>query len=387
MTAVTTVQGNLNALARDFDEAQKKADKLAGKKGKGDGTKVALALSSVQEASQQWESQAPYIFEQLQALDEHRVNHLRDVLTQLQTHEMDQLEKSRGVAEIVLNALLSVNTADEISTFVAMTSEGVPSLTAPRRASRPATSSAAAPPLDPPTPTPANLDGNSGLAPPPVPAADDRRSEISAASGSARTPAEKPKKSGFGGLKRLGTVRFGRNKDKDKENKSPEQVMTPEKKSRMSRNPLRRGNSSSRDMHQIPSPNASMTELADTSSRQETPTPRNQRRLSEPPPALQPSIQRTPDGANIPAVPRVNPALTNGTQQTTGSSQELSAGSPALLSEVRCHGAFYSALLIFVGASRSCALERVCFFGTRRYHEGPARGRGVSPLTSCSELR
>ena len=346
MTAVTTVQGNLNALARDFEEAQRKADKLNAKKGKNDGTKAAVALSSVQEASQQWESQAPYIFEQLQALDENRVNHLRDALTQLQTHELDQLEKSRGVAEMVLNSLLSVDTADEISTFVAMASEGAPNLPGPRRTSRPTTSSAAAPSLDPPTPVPGTLDGTTGLAPPSASAMDDRHSEISAVSGSARTPAEKPKKSGFGGLKRLGTVRFGRSKDKDKEVRSPEQVRSPERRSRMSRNPLRRGNSSSRDMHQIPSPNASMTELADTSSRQATPTPRNQRRLSEPSPAQPPPTQRTPDAVNIPAVPRVNPALTNGTQQiTAGSSQELSAGSPALPSEVQFCKALCRAVL------------------------------------------
>ena len=338
MNAVTTVQGNLIALAKEFDEAQKKADKLQGKKGGGskaaDQTKVALALSSVQEASQQWESQAPYIFEQLQALDEHRVHHLRDALTQLQTHEMDQLEKSRSTAEVVLNSLLNVDSADEISTFVAITSQGLPSLTSPRKASRPATSSAAGPSLDPGPPVPSTTDGTTSLAPP-MSATDDHRSEVSAASGSARgTHAEKPKRSGIGGgLKRLGTVMVRRNKDK--ENKGAEQLGSPEKKQRPSRNPLRRKISSSQDMHQIPSPNASMTELADTSARQESSTPRVTRRLTEPPPAQQSQpVQRTPDGAGIPALPRSQTQLLNGAQQRRGSSQELSAGSPAVPPEV-----------------------------------------------------
>ena len=343
MNAVTTVSGNLTALAREFEEAQKKADKLQAKKGKNDGTKVALALSGVQEASTQWESQAPYVFEQLQALDENRVNHLRDVLTQLQTHEMDQLEKSRSSAETVLNVLLNVDTAEEISTFVAMTSEGLPSLTSPRRTSRPPTSSAAAPSLDTSAPPmPSSVDGGTGLVPPQ--ATDDRRSEVSATSGDARaTPTtEKPKRGLGGGLRRLGTVMVRRNKDKDKEKdkdkdkemKSPEPVTPgPEKKSRMSRTPFRRAQSSLKDMHQIPSPNASMTELADTSSRQATPTQRAQRRLSETQGPSQPAAKRL-DSADVPTLPDVISPLTNGIQQTVTQSQELSAGSPSVPPEV-----------------------------------------------------
>src|SRR6187551_1692895 len=77
---------------------------------------------------------------------------------------------------------------------------------------------------------------------------------------------EKPKKSSFGGLKRLGTVMSRR-----KESKQPESMPSPQKRGKPIRNPLRRG-SSARDMHQIPSPSASMTELADTSARQAPPS-------------------------------------------------------------------------------------------------------------------
>ena len=136
MQGISTIQGNLAAVAKDLDGAQKKAQKLAG--GKSNASKVANATSDVDVANQAWDSQAPYVFEQLQALDESRVNHLRDVLTQFEAHEVDLVERNRVTAESCLNALLNVNTADEISTFVAKTAGGDQSV--PRRlASRGAT--------------------------------------------------------------------------------------------------------------------------------------------------------------------------------------------------------------------------------------------------------
>ena len=122
MQGISTIQGNLAAVAKELDVAQKKAQKLAG--GKSSANKVANATSDVDAANQSWESQAPYVFEQLQALDESRVNHLRDVLTQFETHEADLVERNRITAESCLNALLNVNTADEISTFVAQNTGG-----------------------------------------------------------------------------------------------------------------------------------------------------------------------------------------------------------------------------------------------------------------------
>ena len=150
MQGISTIQGNLAAVAKDLDGAQKKAQKLAG--GKSSANKVANATSDVDIANQAWDSQAPYVFEQLQALDESRVNHLRDVLTQFETHEVDLVERNRITAESCLNALLNVNTADEISTFVARNSGGDQSI--PRRlASRSGTTSnSTADPIPPPIP-------------------------------------------------------------------------------------------------------------------------------------------------------------------------------------------------------------------------------------------
>lgn len=120
MQNLTTIQGNISSIAKDLAKAREKADKLGSRGGR----RADEASSSVDDASTQWESQSPYVYEQLQALDENRVNHLRDVLTQLQTHELDSIEKGRMSAEACLNILLNVETADEIKTFAAKVSQG-----------------------------------------------------------------------------------------------------------------------------------------------------------------------------------------------------------------------------------------------------------------------
>ena len=145
MRAMSTIQGNLQALAKESEEAQRRSDKIQAKGGKASANKVSNATSDVENANQQWDTQAPFVFEQLQALDENRVNHLRDVLTQFQTHEVDQVERNRITAESCLNILLNVNTGDEISTFVARISGGRPTVP-PRQQSRTTTASSLVPP-------------------------------------------------------------------------------------------------------------------------------------------------------------------------------------------------------------------------------------------------
>ena len=163
MQSISTIQGNLIAMAKECEEAQKRSDRLKAKGGKADAHKVSNAISDVDAANQQWESQAPFVFEQLQALDESRLNHLRDVLTQYETHEVDQVERNRVTAESCLNVLLNVNTGDEISTFVARTS-GSRLDTSQRRQSR-----------TPTIPTGAPLT--------PARSVDERKNEKSAATG------------------------------------------------------------------------------------------------------------------------------------------------------------------------------------------------------------
>lgn len=112
-----TMASNLAAMARELDDAREKSEKLSKKGGKASALKVDTAAARLEAASSQWESQAPFILETLQALDEQRCNHLRDVLTQFGTHEVDQSDRLRAAANDVLATILEADTASEIDNF------------------------------------------------------------------------------------------------------------------------------------------------------------------------------------------------------------------------------------------------------------------------------
>lgn len=154
MQAMSTIQGNLVAMQKELDEAQLKADKLGKKGGKANPLKMDSASQKLETASSQWDSQAPFVFEKLQAVDESRLNHLRDVLTQYQTHEADQVERNRVTAETTLNSLLEVDTSQEIQNFARNTTQGKPKVERnPRRTSSSAGSNTLPPPPIPNSPT------------------------------------------------------------------------------------------------------------------------------------------------------------------------------------------------------------------------------------------
>jgi hypothetical protein len=208
MTAMSNMQGNLSHIARDVDRARQKLERL---QSKGDSGKIASATGEYENTQAQWESQAPYVFENLQAADESRWNHLRDVLTQFQTHEIDQVEKHRISAEQVLNILLSVETADEIKTFALNAVE------------RSATQTSSAPVIPPPSRS-ATVASSLGRTASHASEQDD---------GSIAPLPEKKEKGAFKGLKRLGTV-MGRRR----ESKQPQQLAamseSPERKPKSS---------------------------------------------------------------------------------------------------------------------------------------------------------
>jgi len=125
---VPTMSGNLMTVAKDLEDAHKAAKKLREKGGKAPADKVANAASMVETAQGQWESQAPYVFEQLQAADESRLNHLRTVLTQYQTHVIESVSAVSSSAGECVNALLNVQVADEVKTFAMKANAGQPSV-------------------------------------------------------------------------------------------------------------------------------------------------------------------------------------------------------------------------------------------------------------------
>lgn len=294
---MSTIQGNLAAVAKELDAAHKRLDKV--RAGKSTANKIADATSGAESVRREWESQAPYVFEQLQALDENRINHLRDVLTQLQTHEVDQVERNRISAESCLNELLNVDTAEEISTFVARISAGAPTMRQPPVRSRQTSANL----LSTPTPSRSQDDraseifttsegilrsGSAGG--PPGNASSDRASTIILIV--AVTPAPEPKPRGFG-LRRLGTV-MTRRKDNKKTGDRPP---SPEKRSRPHLGGLRRG-TSSRNMQAIPSPDEETMPLPKFPPQREPSTPqpvRSQTLATSPSP---PGPRRTPGSVN-----------------------------------------------------------------------------------------
>lgn len=124
-SGLSTIKNNMEAMIKELDTTQRAVDKLVKKGGKANSAKVDQATQKLNTARQAWDSQAPFIFERLQAVDESRLNHLRDTLTQYLTHEADLVEKCRVSAEGPLNALLEVDTSTEIRNFVSNATRGV----------------------------------------------------------------------------------------------------------------------------------------------------------------------------------------------------------------------------------------------------------------------
>ncbi|KAF4636571.1 hypothetical protein G7Y89_g1512 [Cudoniella acicularis] len=158
---IPTIQGNLQSMAKELDEAQDRSDKLTKKGGKANTLKVDQAASKLQGAEQQWNSQAPFIFETLQALDERRLNHLRDVLTQFETHQADQIERNRLTVEQTLGSLLEIDTSQEIKNWSQASVAGKPITERRAKQLSNAENSAAAANMPPPTPRSSHTDNQS----------------------------------------------------------------------------------------------------------------------------------------------------------------------------------------------------------------------------------
>ena len=218
MTQISTIQGNLAALAKDVERAQQKTDKLQGKGGRTEPGKIASANSDLDSAQAQWENQAPYVFESLQSLDETRLNHLRDALTQFQTHEVDQVERDRITAEQCLNVLLNVETSDEIKSFAQRAPQMKPTLRSQRNSIT--TPSRSLPP-------PAASAGSSALTP--TLSQDEDLYTVPSSAGS-----EDKQKGRLKGLRRLGTV-MGRRSSKTPAGTLPSTAESPERPERKQR--------------------------------------------------------------------------------------------------------------------------------------------------------
>ncbi|GKT45315.1 cytoskeletal protein syp1 [Colletotrichum spaethianum] len=157
MQNMQTISANLTAMARDLEDAQKKADALSRKGPKTNAQKMADATARLESATQQWDSQAPFIFETLQAIDEQRVNQLRDLLTQYETHESDQAQRNQARAADTLASMLEISTEQEIGSFKERVLSGKPRLEKRATASRQSSNVPTSQTLVPPPPAPSSI--------------------------------------------------------------------------------------------------------------------------------------------------------------------------------------------------------------------------------------
>lgn len=272
MSSIGTVERNLANLAKDFESAQRDSDKLARKGGKAATAKVEAAQSKLTSKSADWEVQAPFIFEKLQGIDESRLNHLRDVLTQLGTHETDQVERDRTTVEATLSTLLDIDTSVEIHNFAANHTGGKPierSRAPPRQGSTVSASARSA-----------VSNHSSTLAPPPTSSSLTRQSVDDTASQHSRNDGSFHEKK-ESGLKRFGTMlnrrrqsvqhgsSFGKSKDHDFASLGPEPSSRhgrPSPSPRASSNNLRgpnRGDSSLGGIDEVPAAESSESASTD----------------------------------------------------------------------------------------------------------------------------
>ena len=300
MSQISTIQGNLAALAKDVERAQQKTDKLRGKGEKAEPGKVANANSDLDTAQAAWETQAPYVFESLQSLDETRLNHLRDALTQFQTHEVDLVERDRITAEQCLNVLLNVETGDEIKSFAQRAPHIRPTLRSQRN-------SIATPSRS--LQTPASSAGPSALTP--TMSQDDDLYTVPSSTGT-----DEKQKGRLKGLRRLGTVMGRRRESKTPVGSLPSTSESPERKQRPS--PFNSISRFGRSRDNAPT----LDSLQETLPRER---PRSPLRLGSE------IFQASPDAREI-TTPTPDPRLSNSSRQVNGTSSTaaMAAGATAV---------------------------------------------------------
>lgn len=132
---MNTISANLSSMAKSLEESQREAEKLEKKGGKASTQKVDSVTSRLESNRQQWESQAPYIFESLQAMDESRINQLRDLLTQYFTHEADCAQQTQDSSAAALAQVLEVSSETEILAFTNKITQGRSRIPPPTRSS------------------------------------------------------------------------------------------------------------------------------------------------------------------------------------------------------------------------------------------------------------
>lgn len=116
-SGMKVMETNLGSVAKSIDASEERVEKLRKRGLKAKPQQVAEATQAVSSAVAEWDSQAPFVFEKLQAADESRCNQLRDALTRFQTFELDHAQMTVQSASATLTIILDINTNEEIKSF------------------------------------------------------------------------------------------------------------------------------------------------------------------------------------------------------------------------------------------------------------------------------
>lgn len=153
LQAITRSMDSIQKIVKDMDNAHRKADRLRDRGSRANFDKVATATSSMEDAQGQWDSQAPFVFESLQVVDEARLDHLRSCLTEFQTYSSEVSTAVSTAAEESLNALLNWQTSVEIQHFTLKAPASVSMMRERRKSQPPPPGAIQVPPtLAPPLP-------------------------------------------------------------------------------------------------------------------------------------------------------------------------------------------------------------------------------------------
>lgn len=111
---------NLDTLAHTFSNNDEKVEKLRKKTQTSRHHQlVENAQHSLDELRSQWESQAPFILEQIEIIDKARLGFLKNSLINFETLEADKSQRLMKNTESVLNTILSFEPMDEVAAFAA----------------------------------------------------------------------------------------------------------------------------------------------------------------------------------------------------------------------------------------------------------------------------
>ena len=122
-TDVKGLHDMFDSLAESYSSYEQQLEKLHRKPGKNQ-QQMNIAQHSLDETRSQWESQAPYVLEQIQTADEGRLAYLKSALTTFVTVEEDRYKMSLKESEVILNSVLSFEPSNEVSAFANQVERG-----------------------------------------------------------------------------------------------------------------------------------------------------------------------------------------------------------------------------------------------------------------------